>query len=157
MRKRTLQSIEAVYYGSNGHVTQALYRELVERFGVEGDIAVNLFRACKTSERAKTYRVGPGHRTESYSRKDWSIQNVTKLLEHHNQFVFGWSIDQALRTRGDPNFHILYVDLPTGQVSFHNGHRYVGPDYLGQWNYERKSSANVIRWIASLYERENHP
>lgn len=51
----TLADLIAVYRGSNGDVTRALYERL-EHLGPAGAIAVNLLRACKTTERAKRYR-----------------------------------------------------------------------------------------------------
>lgn len=45
----------------------------------------------------------------------------------------------------------IYVDLPTGQVSFHNGARYDGPDYPGAWDGMPGQSADrICRFVAQL-------
>jgi len=133
----TLDEIVAVYKGSSGDATKALYAKL-EAVGPMGLIAVNLFRACKTSERAKKYRRGPGHISASYERKDWSVENATRILAGMNPppFRWGWGIDEVMkRSRpDDPHHHVVYFDLPTGQVSFHVGARHDGPDYPGKWD-----------------------
>lgn len=160
-----IASIIRTYQGSDGAATRTLYAEL-EQLGPVGHIAVNLFRACKCSERAKVYRRGGGYKTAAYDRKDWSIRNLaTALHVSHAQdpnhpcipltIRWGWAIDEALRDRGDPHHHILYVDLPTGQVSFHVGARSDGPDYPGQWDGQPGQSADrICRWIGRLFNSE---
>ena len=65
-----------IYYGSDGESTKALYARLW-KLGPVGVIAVNLFRACKCSERAKQYHGGirgkGSYRSMAYERKQWSI------------------------------------------------------------------------------------
>lgn len=152
-----LAMITRIFEGSNGDATRMLYRDL-ESFGPMGVIGVNLFRACKCSERAKLYRKGPGHKTAAYERKDWSIQNLAAAL-HEQQakqlldLKWGWAIDEDLRERGDPHHHILYVELPTGQVSFHVGQRYAGPDFAGQWDGEKGIAADrICRFVVTLFK-----
>lgn len=132
-----LDEIIAVYAGSDGDATRALYAKL-EAITPLGPIAVNLFRACKTSNRAKRYRRGRGHITESYGRKDWSVENAARILAEMtpSPFVWGWGIDEAMKRErsDDPHHHVVYFDLPTGQVSFHVGARHPGPDYAGKWD-----------------------
>jgi hypothetical protein len=148
-----------IYQGSDGEATKALYREL-EQLGRIGAIAVNLFRATKCSERAKMYRRGRGYKTAAYERKDWSIRNLaTALHVQHAQVFFdlkwGWAVDDGLRERGDPHHHILYLELPTGQVSFHTGARGEGPDYAREWDGVRGAAAErVCHWVASLRHQE---
>src|SRR5581483_9467783 len=99
----TLDEIVAVYKGSSGDATKALYAKL-EAVGPMGLIAVNLFRACKTSERAKKYRRGPGHISASYERKDWSVENATRILAGMNPppFRWGWGIDEVMKRSRPP-------------------------------------------------------
>lgn len=52
-----LDELLSIYLGSDGDVTKALYDRL-RGHGVAGIIATNLFRAHKTSSRAKKYRGG---------------------------------------------------------------------------------------------------
>lgn len=151
-----LALITRIFEGSNGDATRMLYRDL-EAMGPMGVIGVNLFRACKCSERAKMYRKGPGYKTEAYRRKDWSIQNLAKALHEtpDHGLTWGWAIDEELRGRLDPHHHILYVDLPTGQVSFHVGERYVGPDYVGEWDEAKGTApARICKFVAELFKRE---
>lgn len=154
-----LATILGIYKGSNGDATRMLYRDL-ERRGPLGIIALNLFRACKCSERAKDYRPGPGYRSQAYARKDWSIRNLAHALAEQHALdlspiipPFGWAIDEDLRQRQDPHHHILYVDLPTGQVSFHVGERAEGPDYAGQWDGVRDAAAErICRFVVNVFK-----
>lgn len=120
-----------IFHGSSGDATSALYRRL-EACGPAGVLAVNLFRACKTSGRAKQYR-RRGHKHESYGRKEWSLGNAARiLLDHAKTFglTWGWGVDE----KQTYHRHVLYVDLPTGQVSFHMAARGVGPDHPTGWD-----------------------
>lgn len=124
-------NVQEIYLGSNGDATKALYAEL-EKVGPLGLIAVNLFRAQKCSERAKVYR-GRGYRQEAYGRKSWSMGLLCEILEKHAAdfgIRWGWKVDPI-------QLHfpwVLYVDIPTGQVSFHTDIRGKGPDYPGDWD-----------------------
>jgi hypothetical protein len=155
--KRDFADIVRVYQGSDGEATRALYRGL-EQLGPIGIIAVNLFRACKCSERAKLYRRGKGYKTAAYERKDWSIRNLASALHvtsAETYLPWGWAVDRPLRGRGDPHHHILYVDLPTGQVSFHTGARGPGPDYVEQWDGARGVAAErICRWVVMVMTRQ---
>src|SRR3954468_18925970 len=66
-------TVREIYTGSNGEATSALYG-ILQGMGLAGLVALNLFRACKCSERAKLYRRG-AHKREAYERKNYSIQN----------------------------------------------------------------------------------
>jgi len=144
----SLEHVLAVYEGSNGDATKALYERL-GTLGPIGDIAVNLFRAQKNSARAKVYR-GRGYRGAAYDRKSWAMDNLAKALESHAgecSITWGWGID------AQQAFHnvVLYVDLPTGQVSFHTDQRGVGPDYPGEWDGKLGVSADrIIRFVARV-------
>jgi hypothetical protein len=67
-----------IYAGSDGEATKRLYAEL-EALGLVGVIAMNLFRACKASARAKVYR-GGGYRGMAYDKKQWSIGQLVEAL-----------------------------------------------------------------------------
>jgi hypothetical protein len=154
-----LATILCVYQGSDGEATKALYTRL-GAFGPAGMVAVNLFRACKASERAKVYR-GGGYRGAAYDKKQWSMDNLCTVLIAHAVEVgagrWGWGIDDALQERGAPHHHVLYIDLPTGQVSFHTERRGAGPDYSGAWDgMPGQSAERICRWCAQLLTaREN--
>jgi hypothetical protein len=49
--------VHAIYGASDGPATRALF-SLLKRHGINGQLANALFRACKSSERAKVYRGG---------------------------------------------------------------------------------------------------
>lgn len=134
------QRVMLTYMGSDAGATRELYGELAER-GPMGELAVNLMRACKKSERAKVYR-GSRFRGASYDGKQWAMGEVCRVLTEHPELVsrWGWAEDSA------QEFHnqVLYVDLPTGQVSFHTAARGAGPDYPGEWDRQQHQSARRV-------------
>lgn len=142
-----MNSIWQIYNGSDGQKTQELYARL-SAIGTDGAIALNLFRACKCSGRAKVYRTGR-HRKDAYGRKDWSLINLCAILSESaaaQGIVWGWKLDP------DQPFHkwVLYVDIPTGQVSFHAERRHGDQDYPGEWDRHRLSAERIIRWTSFL-------
>lgn len=143
-----LAELLRVYEGSNGDATKALYERL-EKHGPLGLIAVNLLRAQKNSSRAKVYR-GGGYRSAAYDRKQWAMGNLARILQEHaasSGIEFGWAEDP------EQPYHkqVLYIDLPTGQVSFHTDVRGEGPDYAGKWDGVRDVAADrILRWTARL-------
>ncbi len=143
-----LRHVLRVYEGSNGAATLALYDELAA-LGPAGEIARELFRAQKNSARAKTYR-GGGYRGMAYDRKQWAMGNAAAILARHAAACgirWGWGADPA-QGRHD---QVLYVDLPTGQVSFHTDARGEGPDYPGAWDGVPAASAGrIVTWCARL-------
>lgn len=145
-------SIMAIYTGSNGDATRGLYFSL-EKLGPAGIMAVNIFRACKASERAKKYR-GGGYRVEAYQKKDWSLGNLCDALnDHANRFEITWGWGTDPKAIGYE--HVLYIDLPTGQMSFHNARRISGPDYQGKWDEVRdQGPTRICRWIDTLFNGE---
>lgn len=147
-----IESVLQVYEGSDGDATRALYAELQE-LGPVGDIAVNLFRACKTSERAKKYRGGNrfgSYRRQSYDTKQWAMNNLCRVLQEHAErleIVWGWKEDPT------QEYHrwVLYAVIPTGQCSFHTEQRGAGPEYPGDWDGIRNSTPDrIIRWCSRL-------
>ena len=150
-----MTDVDAIYHGSDGEATKALYLEL-ESLGKAGIVAVNLFRACKCSERAKVYRGGirgqGSFRRMAYDRKQWSIGNLCTMLEEHAAGLgigWGWKTDPATI-----NYEwVLYVDLPSGQVSFHAASRGTGPDYAREWDgIKGASAARVVEYCRRLLD-----
>ena len=120
----------SIYRGSDGNATKAMY-EYLATIGAAGDIAANLFRAHKCSARAKVYRGGErgrgSYRSMAYGRKEWSISNLCASLDlfaHPLGLRWGWKRDEGQAK----HCWVLYVDLPTGQISFHAESRGAGPD-----------------------------
>ena len=140
--------IMSIYSGSDGTATGKLYAEL-EALGPMGMIAMNLLRATKASERAKVYR-GGGYRRSAYDKKQWSMDNACRaLLAHGAQLRWGWGEDATQPVHR----WVLYVDLPTGQISFHAGARGEGPDYGGEWDGQRGQGPDrITRWCAQLLD-----
>jgi hypothetical protein len=136
-----LARVADIYDGSNGDATKALYAEL-EKLGPVGLVALNLFRAQKNSARAKVYR-GGGYRGMAYDRKQWAMNNLAEILAKHAEecrLRWGWGNDPA-----QPHHcAVLYIDLPTGQVSFHTEARGAGPDYPDAWDGARGTSPGRI-------------
>lgn len=144
-----LIDIVRIYEGSNGDATKALFDRLA-RLGPAGQIALNLFRACKNSARAKVYR-GGGSRVRAYDRKQWAMENLVTIMTQHavacGPMRWGWGQDEK------QGFHkwVLYIDLPSGQVSFHTQSRGAGPDYPDKWDGVVDASAGrVCTWCANL-------
>ena len=150
----TLFQLLDVFNGSDGEATKALYVRL-ENLGPIGHVAVNLFRAQKCSDRAKVYRGGaPGqgsYRGLAYERKQWAMDNLCRVLGDQAlnlSICWGWKRDPL------QEFHawVLYVDLPSGQVSFHTGARGVGPDYPGDWDgVTEVATGRILKLIESLF------
>lgn len=145
----------AVYIQMDGTVTKRYYTALQQIGGIAGVLAVNLFRAQKCSARAKTYRKR-AHTTESYARKEWSMANLCDVLAKHGNALgirYGWKEDPNVIFEDQASF-VLYVDLPTGQVSFHNPRRGNGPDYPGMWDQSKRSQERIIEFCDQVYSRE---
>lgn len=145
----------AIFEGSDGEATKALYAALQER-GPVGMVALNLFRACKCSCRAKVYRGGirgrGSYRSMAYERKQWSIDQLVQVLLLLDRFAdptgirWGWKHDPAQPVHA----WVLYVDLPSGQVSFHTERRGIGPDYIGEWDGQHASADRIIAFAAAV-------
>lgn len=137
-----------IYAGSDGEATKAYYAEL-EKLGPIGIVAVNLFRAQKCSARAKQYR-RHAHRSSAYDRKNWSIENLSAVLNQHAEslgIVYGWKRDPSQEFHNE----VLYVELPGfGQVSFHSALRLTGPAYAGDWDGVHQSEARILAFCDSV-------
>jgi hypothetical protein len=147
-RSEILRRVVGVFDGSDGDATKALFADLEKR-GPIGLIAVNLFRAQKNSGRAKVYR-GRRYRDAAYDRKQWAMDNLCAVLAKHACDVgitWGWGADPK------QSFHrfVLYVELPSGQVSFHTGERGEGPDYSSDWDgVTNASPGRVCSFVAQV-------
>ena len=134
------------FVGSDGELTKRVTAHL-RTLGEPGQLASWLFTIQKSSSRAKVYR-RRRHKGASYGRKDWAICQLTALLAAWPDApTWGWGIDEL--TFGYP--HVLYIDLPTGQVSFHTSTRHDGPAYPGTWDGQADASAQrIITYAANL-------
>jgi hypothetical protein len=139
-----------VYAGSDGGATKALYARL-ETLGPAGVVALNVFRACKASERAKEY--SGRYKGRAYDKKQWSIDNLCTALLAEAQglgLVWGWAEDP----HQSKHKHVFYLETPHGQVSFHSEYRGQGPAFPNQWDgVKGVASDRICRWIAALFEQ----
>ena len=141
---------QEVFDGSDGRLTVAYYRRLQE-LGTVGIVAMNLFRAAKTSSRAKVYR-GRQYRGASYDVKNYSLQCLTTALKDCPEIQWGWKEDPK-----SVNFEwVLYVALPQGQASFHASSRGSGPDFPGEWDGEHKSQERILQFCDELLRSRSY-
>jgi hypothetical protein len=146
-RTEALTHIVRIYEGSDGDAMKALYARL-EQLGPRGIVAANLLRAQKNSSRAKVYR--RRYRGMTYDRKQWAMSNLATALVAHGESLglrWGWGVDVE-----QPKHNVvLYIDLPTGQVSFHTEQRGEGPDYPGHWDGMRDTATGrICGWCARV-------
>ena len=147
-----MKTIHEIYAGSDGDATKALYERLAH-LGACGLVARELFRAQKASARAKIYRggqAGKSFKSMAYDKKEWAIgQLANVLLMHGPSLAIRWGWQPDPETPGYP--WVLYVNLPTGQVSFHAPTRGRGPDYPTAWDgVVNASVGRILRWCEQL-------
>lgn len=143
-----------VYTQMDGQVTTRYYTILAQR-GPAGKLALNLFRAQKCSSRAKVYKRRK-YTAAAYDRKEWSMAQLCDVLIEHGHALmirFGWLEDPTTIFDDQPS-HVLYIDLPTGQISFHNPRRGRGPEYPGQWDHERSSQERILKFCDLVFNYE---
>ena len=146
-----LIDVMRVYQGSDGDATLALYKRL-ETLGPVGVLAVNLFRAQKASERAKVYR-GRRFVGAAYDRKSWSMDNLCGVLAASAELGIAWGWGQD--DKQPVHRWVLYVELPTGQASFHTAERGAGPDHDRCWDgMPGQSVDRILRWVARLLDAQ---
>lgn len=151
----SLADVLRTYEGSDGDATRALFARL-GKLGPAGAVAIELFRAQKASERAKVYRGGgrggPSYRRMAYDKKQWAMDNLSAALTAHAAelgIAWGWGIDP----KQEFHRHVLYVELPTGQISFHAASRDDGPAHPRGWDgVPGRSADRMLRWIARLLD-----
>ena len=151
--KHELKSVREVYFGSASADTNRLMRSM--KLQPNGEIAALLLRAQKASSRAKKYRGGlkdgPSFRYLAYQKKNECLRQLCEALNEQSDFTWGWGIDEA-QTLNLPK-HVLYIELPTGQASFHNFVRHEGPDFLGEWDRAiGVSEERIIEFCSSVME-----
>lgn len=145
-----------IYQTSDGELTKKYYA-LLKTKGIPGVIAMNIFRAQKCSFRAKQYRKR-SHKDNAYDRKKWSIDQLSEILVQFGEtagITFGWKEDPNVLFGGDDSkvSYVFYVDLPTGQVSFHCRERGKGPDYNKEWDgVKLASQQRVLDFCDSLFK-----
>ncbi|MEZ2347383.1 hypothetical protein [Terriglobus sp. RCC_193] len=147
-----MQTAQHIFDQRSGDVTKAYYTALAT-CGVEGQLAVALFRAQKRSEAAKSYRRGSSRRA-SYEVKNWSLSEVCRVLSAPGAPAFRWGWKHDPKTAGYE--WVLYVDLPSGQVSFHSADRLTpAPDYPGKYDGHKLSRQRILAYCdAIMFDRQ---
>ena len=80
----------------------------------------------------RLWMVRGSYAADAYGRKDEALREAVRLLAD-TDLTWGWATDPA--RVGRRYSEVLYVDLPTGQVSFHASSRLPNcPDYPGEWD-----------------------
>lgn len=111
----------------------------------------------KASSKAKLYSGGiersnggfSSFRTLSYEKKSQALKALCSLLLVDSAGIeWGWGSDEE-NSRAP---HVLYLDLPSGQVRFHSAERFAGPDYRGTLDGERASEARIISYCDQFAE-----
>ncbi len=129
---------EDVFNKRDGNATVALCVELSKR-GLLSAAAVCLYQAQYSSARAKTYR--RRSKGYSYERKNTALMRMPRWLSRAD-IHYGWGYDATSKNYE----HVLYVELATGQCSFHSSERGDGPEFKGSWNLEVDSMTSVFRF-----------
>lgn len=154
MGRITYERLTTIYFGSDADATRMLYTALASH-GPIGEIGLNLFRAHKASARAKGYRGGNGkrsYREMAYDRKNWSMGQLAEILASNAAdlgLVWGWGEDLG------QTWHsvVLFVEIPTGQVSFHTNLRGPGPTYEKGWDGTRGAGVErICGWCARILD-----
>lgn len=151
----TADDVWRIYNGSDGSRTRKLYSTL-KKFGVYGELAALCLAAQKTSDRAKEYR--GDYKGMSYDKKGEKLRAICDLLESLGDTLnWGWGTDHTAYCE-----HVLYIDLPTGQVSWHSPGKYSDKIYNDEWDgtpYSRQRvvefARNVLRGCGVPYDSAN--
>jgi len=122
--------------------TAKLYKR-IGQCGTVGPIAEILLRVQISSEKGKKYRGDSSG--FSYAKKSECMAGLCAVLKDQQQIDYGWGIDRKCDAE-----HVLYVDLPNGQVSFHCFDRIGGPDYPKQWDGAHASGKRIREFAASV-------
>jgi hypothetical protein len=143
--------VRLAYAGADAIGTRRLLRRL-EQHGPTGAVAARLFWVQKPSSRAKVYwrsRSGEDFRALAYQRKGKALRGLCTLLDVDGAgFDWGWGRDPKCEFAP----HVLYLELPQGQVSFHPLERFDGPDYVGSWDGQSVSEERILRFCESVLE-----
>lgn len=136
-----MKAIEA-FNSRDPAVTVSFQNSLLGR-GVRGQLAFGVFRAQKRSTVAKGQRKRK-FRREAYDGKQEALVYVDRLLTANDGLVddWGWAKDSQ------QNYHdqVLYVDLPTGQCSFHSDHSSSAKAYGGKWDRSVESKDSILAY-----------
>ncbi len=150
--------VEQTHRTCEVEITSGVYQAL-QAHGTLGYVALNLFRASQCNLDVKQ-TTGRRLSREAYERKIWSISLLAETLKQHADKLhlqWGWSVDEA-----EPRFkHILFVELPTGQVSFNTDKRSLGPKLKANLDGQKgQSGVRICEFVTQILtgeKKENAP
>jgi hypothetical protein len=157
-QRRLTMTAADILTTSDGADTRSFSKRLRAN-GPLGVLGYLLLAAYKASSRAKEYRGGierGGSRVSfsdlSYERKDKQLAELAEFLSENPELNvrWGWGRDNNVDA-----CHVLYVDLPEGQVSFHSRRKHKGPLYPGTWDGMRDTEARIVRFCDQLLAGES--
>lgn len=143
--KQVVQAAEVreIFFGSDGERSKALYSQL-ERIGPHGRIAALCLRAQKASDKANFY-IFREYKRIAYERQNEALIALVDTLNQSSIIrTWGWGRDEA-------GYHkwVLYVDLPQGQVSWHNESKIGDRDYPNQSDGTGLSQERILAFAAT--------
>lgn len=157
-QKTPLLPVRDIYSASDGAATLQLLKAL-RRITPYGRIAAELIRAQKASTRAKMYRNGiqqsdgnyNSFRELAYDVKGESLRVLCLELDTNSfGLKWGWGFDPDHKQ----NLNVFFVDLPTGQASFHSPARLSGPEYDSPWDGQLSSEDRIISFCQRVLDGE---
>jgi len=150
MKTMPNKQVADAYDGSDGALTRRLLKNLEDK-ELHGCIAAQMFRAQKASSRAKRYK--GDYKGYAYDRKEQEIQKLCVLLAQQQDWPWGWQRDE---TDSFAPEWLLYVDLPTGQVSWHCCQKLTGETYPGEWDrMPGTSEGRILRFCEAVLQGED--
>lgn len=126
-------SAQEIFRQNDSEVTKGWYDEMNKR-GVEGQLAVALFRAQKSWDNVEKWPVSRFSEQKNNHRR-WSLSEVCRILsEHPDLCPWGWGKEDHLATPAWP--HVLHLELPRcGSLTFFCEVRLQGPDHQRFYPY----------------------
>lgn len=124
---------------------------LLEKAGDPAGLTASfMLRVQGYSDQAKQERSRSAAKS-LYQSKDWALTRLYYALHDYAEIlgiVWGWGTDPAC-----PGFaHVLYADIPTGQVSFHSSVGGGLPAYAKPWDGSGDTRSRIARWAKQLID-----
>lgn len=129
--------------------------------GRVGMIGAALLNCQKESSNAKKHLKGHAGAIQSrrlsrerYQQKHQAMAALQVHLKEYQTFNWGWAPDP--NPSKSSAVHVLYVDLPTGQVGFHST-QMLGRNakvYTGQWDGQNKNMERIFKFCEDILNRK---
>ena len=76
-----------------------------------------------------------------------ALIELCRLLDDDRRgMTWGWGASEDLYFPCE----VLFLDLPTGQVSWPYPERMAGPDYCGRWDGTHANEARILGWVSQV-------